>query len=206
MVFFIPHSTLAYVWRFFLTLPFQRGKESGLASHCKQHLGGAPGPRRQHSLIGEPVLRHEMIFKGLVEQVLARVVVPYKVVGFVKAREKLDAEERKANAVQQLCQMLLPFRHVILDPRLQGVENSLLRDHLEAVVGHYFIQLGPRQFKKLLRLADLFKVLADELGCGQAQVVTAVRLRKARDANAVPSVQLALKERTALLEHQFNLQ
>lgn len=89
------------------------------------------------------MFRHEMIFKGLVEQVLARVVVPYEVVGFVKAREKLDAEQRKANAVQQLRQMLLPLSHVVLDPRLQGVENSLLRHHLEAVVGHNFIQLSP---------------------------------------------------------------
>lgn len=64
-------------------LPFQCGKQSSFASYCKQHLWGTPGPCRQHSLIGQPVFRHKVIFEGLIEQMLARVVISYKVVGFI---------------------------------------------------------------------------------------------------------------------------
>lgn len=80
-----------------------------------------------------------MIFEGLVEQVLARMIISYKVVGLIQASEKFDAEEWKANTVQQLSQMLLSFSYVIFDPRFQGVKYSLLCDHLKAVIGHNFI-------------------------------------------------------------------
>lgn len=41
-----------------------------------------------------------MIFKGLVEKMLACVVVPDEVIGFIEARQKFNAEQRQPHAVQ----------------------------------------------------------------------------------------------------------
>uniref|UniRef100_A0A8C5J3Q5 Kelch like family member 28 n=1 Tax=Junco hyemalis TaxID=40217 RepID=A0A8C5J3Q5_JUNHY len=92
-------------------------------------------------LCQEPLSSPPLLRAGLIEQVLARVVVPDQVVGLVEAREELDAEQGQAHAVQQLRQVLLALLHVVLDPGLQGVEHRLLRQHVQAVVGHDLVQL-----------------------------------------------------------------